>query len=165
LRPARGVHRPPGHVPAGHQAPCRNHIWGNYLWKQGRGCYSRGSLCPGPGLAGGPGFGPARQAGGERRCSPQSGAARFGLIDRSVSERRARKIVVAISMALAHNTHPYQPKPTRTLRRAPESFFLACRRPLPPPPTEPARDSLCVQHPQQFHNKIGHTKPLQSICN
>ena len=26
LRPARGVPRPPGHVPAGHQTPCRNHI-------------------------------------------------------------------------------------------------------------------------------------------
>jgi hypothetical protein len=41
LRPARGVPRPAGHVPADHQSPYRNHNWDNALWKLGCGCNSR----------------------------------------------------------------------------------------------------------------------------
>ena len=32
---------PPGPFPAGQQMPCRNHVWGKTLRKQGCGCNSR----------------------------------------------------------------------------------------------------------------------------
>ena len=51
MRRAHGVPRPPGHVPASLQSPCRNRIWDKYLRNLGRGCNSRRSLRPDSGLA------------------------------------------------------------------------------------------------------------------